>query len=92
MPPSSFWKNNSFNKYINLKMLKSQSHLLNSFMNNEKVEPRIRRLMKFYNKNYKYLMQGKSKYSDLENDINTEMKKHKNKSIKNFINDLKKKK
>ena len=91
MPPSSFWKNNSFNKYINLKMLKSQSHLLNSFMNNEKVEPRTRRLMKFYNKNYKYLMQGKSKYSDLENDINTEMKKHKNKSIKDLIKDLKKK-
>ena len=91
MHPSSFWKNNSFNKYINLKLIKSQSHLVNSFMNNEKIEPRYKRLLKFYNKNYKYLMKDKSKYSRLEKDINTEMKKHKNKSLKDLIKDLKKK-
>jgi hypothetical protein len=32
MHPSSFFKNNSFNKYINLKLIKSQGHLVNSFM------------------------------------------------------------
>ena len=91
MPLSSFWKNDSFNKYTNLKMLRSQKHLMKSFMNNKNVEPRYKRLLKIYNKNYKDLMEGQGKYSKLENDINMEMKKHQNKSLNDLIKDLKKK-
>ena len=91
MPLSSFWNNNSFNKYTNLKMLKGQSQFIDAFMNNENIEPKYKRLLKFYNKNYKVLMQGKTKYSRLEKDINLHMIQHKNKSIKDLINDLKKK-
>ena len=92
MPISSFWKNNSFNKYVNLKMIRAQKHLMDSFMNNEKIEPIYKRLFKIYNKNYDYFMQGKSKYSSLEDEINNEMKKHQNKSLNDLIKDLKKKK
>ena len=90
MPLSSFWNNNSFNKYINLKMLKSQSHLMKAFIRSKNIEPKYKRLLKFYNKNYKVLMEGKTKYSRLDNDINVHMKKHQNKSIKDLIKELKK--
>ena len=91
MPNSSFWKN-SFNKYTNLKQIKSYSNnMMNSLLQNEYIDVRTKRLLKLYNKNYNSLMGGKTKYSKLENDINQGLKKHENKSIKELILELQKK-
>ena len=92
MPLSSFWSNHSFNKYVNLKMIKSQSHLNKAYFDNEYLDPRTKRLMKIYNKNYKRLMEEKTKYSPLEKEISIAINKHQNKTINDIIKDLKSKK
>ena len=92
MPLSSFWNNRSFNKYINLKMIKSQSHLRKAYMENEYLDPRTKRLMKIYNKNYKAMMEEKTKFSPLEKEITIAINKHQNKTINDLINELKIKK
>ena len=91
MPLSSFWKNNSFNKYINLKLLKSQKHLMESFLNNDTIEPKYKKLLKFYNKNYKYFVEGRQILSKINDDINKEMELHRSRSLSDLINDLRKK-
>ena len=91
MPLSSFWKNNSFNKYINLKLLKSQKHLMESFLNNDSIEPKYKKLLKFYNKNYKYFVEGRKIMSKINDDINKEMEFHRSRSLSDLINDLRKK-
>jgi len=52
MPKSSFCKN-SFNKFINLRMLKSYGHLSKSFLNDKNVNIRTKRLLKIYLRNFK---------------------------------------
>ena len=85
MPPSSFFKNDSFNKDINLKILKSQKYLINSFMNNDSNERKYKESLKFYKNNYKYLMKEKNILSEIDEDINIEMKNHRNKSLNNSL-------
>ena len=85
MPPSSFFKNDSFNKDINLKILKSQKYLINSFMNNDSNERKYKESLKFYKNNYKYLMKEKNILSEIDEDINIEMKNHRNKSLNNSV-------
>lgn len=89
-PLSSFW-NNSFNKYINLKMIKSKKHLMKAFIENEKIDPRTRRLLKIYNKKYKEIMGERSKYSGLEKEISIAFNKHQNKNINDLIKEFKSK-
>ena len=94
MPLSSIWKNNSFNKYTNLKMIKWQKNLMNAFLKNDKldIDIKTKKLMHFYKKNYTDFIGGKSKgkYNNLENNIFRGTKSiQDDKNIKDLIKDLK---
>ena len=92
MPLSSIWKNNSFNKYTNLKMIKSQKNLMDAFLKNDRldIDIKTKKMINFYRKNYTDFIGGKAKYNNLENNIFKDAKqKQEDKNIKDLIKDLK---
>ena len=90
MPKSSFWKN-SFNKYINLKVLKSFGHFSKSFINDKNANIRDKRMLKLYFRNYNDLIQEEKAYSDLQQTLVKSLFKHENKSLEDLTKDLKSK-
>ena len=54
-------------------------------MNNDSNERKYKESLKFYKNNYKYLMKEKNILSEIDEDINIEMKNHRNKSLKNSV-------
>ena len=92
MPLSSIWKNNSFNKYTNLKMIKSQKNLMNAFLKNDRldIDIRTKKLINFYRKNYADFIGKKTKYNNLESNIfKDDKQKREDVNIKDLIRDLK---
>ena len=88
MPKSSFWKN-SFNKFINLRMLKSYGHLSKSFLNDKNVNIRTKRLLKIYLRNYNDLIKGEEVYSEIQDSIAKSLHKHENKNLEQLIKEYK---
>ena len=92
MPLSTLWRNNSFNKYTNLKMIKAHKNLIDYFLNNDKLELDIKtkKLMNFYKQNYKDFIGGKNKLNNLENNIFREalQRQEEDKNIKDLIKEL----
>ena len=92
MPLSSIWKNNSFNKYTNLKMIKSKKNLMDVFLKNDRlnIDIKTKKLFNFYRKNYTDFIGGKTKYNNIESNIFKDAKqKLEDKNIKDLIKDLK---
>ena len=90
---SSFWPNNSFNKFINLRFLKSKQKIFKVLLNNKNKNMNnseiLRKSLSFYSKNYNEITK--------ENDLTLYKKaflkflgKDKNKPIKQLIKEIKK--
>lgn len=92
MPLSTLWRNNSFNKYTNLKMIKANKNLMKSFLNNEKldIDIKTKKLMNFYKQNYKDFIEGKNNLNNLENNIFREalQRQGEDRNIKDLIKEL----